>query len=187
MLIAHADIVFCVTGLLWPALVCMKTKDFKKTLFSSGPLLLILGQTVVRTAYPGLSGLFVMPGEILAWSWGELSTWIPMLYLTAAVASMIYASYQMFGDNLYEYICVLLLLGCGFGAGMVLGFMATIYVSGERVYAPLYASLLFVTLLGIYRQRDAVLQKLKTTAGKFTLVLVALSCCVNVLFITLSA
>ena len=62
--------------------------------------------------------------------------------------------YQLFGDDLFAFISVLLLVGCGFGAGMVLGFMATIYVSGERVYAPLYGILLAVTLSGICRQRS---------------------------------
>lgn len=184
--IANADMLFCMTSFLWTALVCLKTGDFKKTLLSSGPLLILFGQTVVRAAYPGLSGLFVIPGEILEWSWGDLSTWIPMVYLAVSVVSMIYALYQLFGEKLYEYICVLILLGCGFGAGMVLGFMATIYVSGERVYAPLCAILLSVTLLAVYRQKDAVLEKLKTAAGKLAATFVALSCCINVLFIALS-
>ena len=184
--IANADMLFFMTAFLWTALVCLKTKDFRKTLLSSGPLLILFGQTVARTSYPGLSGLFVVPGEILEWSWGDISTWIPMVYLTVSVASMIYALYQLFGETPYEYICVLILLGCGFGAGMVLGFMATIYVSGERVYAPLYAILLSVTLLAVYRQKGAVLEKLKTAAGKLAVAFVALSCCINVLFITLS-
>ncbi len=184
--LANADLLFCVTSLVWTSLVCLKTGDFKKTLLSSGPLFVLFGQTVARTAYPGLSGLFVMPGQILEWSWGEFSTWIPMVYLAVSAASMIYALYQLFGENLYEYGCVLILLGCGFGAGMVLGFMATIYVSGERVYAPLYAILLFVTLLAVYRQKGVVQEKLKTAAGKLLATFVAVSCCINVLFITLS-
>lgn len=185
--IANADILFCMTVFLWTILVCIKTRDFKKTLIASIPLLILFGQTVLRTAYPGLSGLFVVPGQILAWNWSELSTWIPMIYLALAVVSMIYALYQLFEENIYEYMCVLILLGCGFGAGMVLGFMATIYVSGERVYAPLYATLLFVTLLAIYRQRKMVLEKLKTVSGKLVTVFVVFSCCINVLFIALSA
>ncbi len=229
--LANADLLFCVTSLVWTSLVCLKTGDFKKTLLSSGPLFVLFGQTAARTAYPGLSGLFVVPEQILEWSWGELSTWIPMVYLAVSAASMIYALYQLFGEDLYEYVCVLILLGCGFGAGMVLGFMATIYVSGERVYAPLYAILLFVTheyvcvlillgcgfgagmvlgfmatiyvsgervyaplyaillfvtLLGVYRQKGVVQEKLKTAAGKLLATFVAVSCCINVLFITLS-
>ncbi len=184
--IANADIVFCVVISLWTALVCMKTKDFKKTLISALPLFILFGQTVLRTAYPGLSGLFVMPGQILEWSWSDLSTWIPMVYLAATVASMIYALYQLFGENLYAYICVLVLLGCGFGAGMILGFMATIYVSGERVYAPLYGILLMVTLFALNAQKEAVTEKLKTAGGKLAAAGVVLCCLVNVLFITLS-
>lgn len=184
--IANADIVFCVVISLWTALVCMKTKDFKKTLISALPLFILFGQTVLRAAYPGLSGLFVMPGQILEWSWSDLSTWIPMVYLAATVASMIYALYQLFGEDLYAYICVLVLLGCGFGAGMILGFMATIYVSGERVYAPLYGILLMVTLFALNAQKEAVTEKLKTAGGKLAAAGVVLCCLVNVLFITLS-
>lgn len=184
--IANADIVFFIVISVWTVLVCGNTKDFKKTLISALPLFILFGQTVLRTAYPGLSGLFVMPGQILEWSWSDLSTWIPIVYLAVTVASMIYALYQLFGENLYEYICLLILLGCGFGAGMILGFMATIYVSGERVYAPLYGILMMVTLLAVNRQKETVSEELKTAGGKLAVSGVALCCLVNVLFITLS-
>lgn len=184
--IANADIVFFIVISVWTVLVCGKTKDFKKTLISTLPLFILFGQTVLRTAYPGLSGLFVMPGQILEWSWSDLSTWIPIVYLAVTVASMIYALYQLFGENLYEYICLLILLGCGFGAGMILGFMATIYVSGERVYAPLYGILMMVTLLAVNRQKETVSEELKTAGGKLAVSGVSLCCLVNVLFITLS-
>lgn len=184
--IANADIVFFAVVLMWTFLVYLKTKDFKKMLFSALPLFILFGQTVLKTAYPGLSGLFITPGQILEWSWNDLSTWIPMVYLAVTVVSMIYALYQLFGEDLFIYISVLILLGCGFGAGMVLGFMATIYVSGERVYAPLYGILLMVTLYGIYRQKDAVTEKLKEAGGKLLVTLIAVSCFVNILFIALS-
>lgn len=184
--IANADAVFFSVILIWTALVYLKTQDFIKTTIAAFPLLILFGQTVVRTAYPGLSGLFVIPGEVLEWSWSELSTWIPMVYLAITLVSMIYALYQLLGEDLFEFFSALVLLGCGFGAGMVLGFMATIYVSGERVYAPLYSILLFVTLLSIYRQRDTVMSKMKETSGKLVVVPVVLLCLVNVLFITLS-
>ena len=168
--IANADIVFFVVISVWTVLVCGKTKDFKKTLISALPLFILFGQT----------------GPVLGWSWSDLSTWIPIVYLAVTVASMIYALYQLFGENLYEYICLLILLGCGFGAGMFLGFMATIYVSGERVYAPLYGILMMVTLLAVNRQKETVSEELKTAGGKLAVSGVALCCLVNVLFITLS-
>lgn len=184
--IANADAVFVSVILLWSWLVYLKTKDFIKTTISSMPLLILFGQTVVRTAYPGLSGLFVIPGEILEWSWTELSTWIPMVYLAISVVSMIYALFQLFGEDLFTFFSVLILVGCGFGAGMVLGFMATIYVSGERVYAPLYVILMLTTLFAIYKQRDVVTEKMKETSGKLVMIPVVLLGLVNVLFITLS-
>lgn len=184
--IANADAVFFAVILIWTLLVYLKTNDYIKTLISGLPLLILFGQTVVRTAYPGLSGLFVIPGQILEWSWTELSTWIPMVYLLISVASMIYALFQLFKDELFTFFSVLVLLGCGFGAGMVLGFMATIYVSGERVYAPLYSILLVVTLFAIYRQREVVGERIKQVSGKLVVTVLALMCFVNVFFITLS-
>ncbi len=184
--IANADVVFFAVTLVWTILVYQKTNDYKKTLISGVPLLILFGQTVLRTAYPGLSGLFVMPGEVLEWSWSELSTWIPMVYLALTVAAMLYALYQLFGEQPLTYIFVLILLGCGFGAGMVLGFMATIYVSGERVYAPLYAILLLVTMLAVYRQRETVKEGMRQTGGKLLVTVLGLICLVNVFFITLS-
>ena len=81
---------------------------------------------------------------------------------------------------------VLLLVGCGFGAGMVLGFMATIYVSGERVYAPLYGILLAVTLFGICRQRSVWKEPAAVSSAVFLTALTVVCCAVNVLFIVLS-
>ena len=94
--------------------------------------------------------------------------------------------YQLFGDDLFTFISVLLLVGCGFGAGMVLGFMATIYVSGERVYAPLYGILLAVTLFGICRQRSVWKEPAAVSSAVFLTALTVVCCAVNVLFIVLS-
>lgn len=184
--IANADAVFFTVVFLWAVLVYAKTKDYKKTLLSGLPLWILFGQTVLRTAYPGLSGIFVMPEQILSWSWGELSTWLPMVYLAVSVGAMLYALYQLLGENLREYLYAVILLGCGFGAGMVLGFMATIYVSGERVYAPLYSILLAVTLFCIRKMQGTVEEKIKQASGKLVVTLPAGICLINVLFVTLS-
>ena len=69
---------------------------------------------------------------------------------------------------------------------MVLGFMATIYVSGERVYAPLYGILLAVTLFGICRQRSVWKGQTAVSSAVFLTALTAVCCVVNVLFIVLS-
>ena len=108
------------------------------------------------------------------------------LFLAVTVAAMVYALYQLFGDDLFTFISVLLLVGCCFGAGMVLGFMATIYVSGERVYAPLYGILLAVTLFGICRQRSVWKEPAAVSSAVFLTALTVVCCAVNVLFIVLS-
>lgn len=69
---------------------------------------------------------------------------------------------------------------------MVLGFMATIYVSGERVYAPLYGILLAVTLFGICRQRSVWKEPAAVSSAVFLTALTVVCCAVNVLFIVLS-
>lgn len=184
--IANSDIVFFSVVLLMAVLVYLKTESYIKTVISGLPLLILFGQTVVRTAYPGLSGLFPVPGQILEWSWSELSTWLPMVYLAITVGAMIYAFYQMFGENLMEYIYILILLGCGFGAGAVLGFMATIYVSGERVYAALYMILLLVIMAGIKKQQETVQETLKRTGGKLFVTFMGLLCLINIGFLFLS-
>ena len=184
--IANCDAVFLTVTLVLAMLVYVKTDDYKKTLISELPVLILFGQTALRTAYPGLSGLFVMPEQITEWSWGALSTWLPMVYLAVTVAAMLYALWIILGERPLEYIYALLMLGCGFGAGMILGFMATIYVSGERVYITLYFIMLFVTMFCIYRMADAVEEKIKQTGGKLAVTLLVLICLVNVGFVTLS-
>ncbi|MDD6057076.1 MAG: hypothetical protein PUB98_02270 [Clostridiales bacterium] len=184
--LANADMVFLVVVTVWTLLVYLRTNSYKKTVLSGMPLLILFGQTVVRTAYPGLSGIFVQPGQILEWSWGELSTWIPMIYLAITLASMLYALFCLLGENVSEYVSALLLLGCGFGAGAVVGFMATIYVSGERVYAALYMALLCVTLCCIGKQKNRMNALFYGTGGKLIVTALSVPVLVNVGFILLS-
>lgn len=183
--IANVDIVFFMVVLLLAALVYIKTSDYKKTLISSLPALILLGQSVIKTAYPQLSGLFVVPDQVTVWSYGELSAWIPMVYLAVTVASVLTALFWLMED-MQEYISAVLLLGCGFAAGLVIGFTATIYVSGDRVYITLYFILLFISVYCIRKMEKELWDKLSGTAVKLTVTAVTLVCLVNVGYIWLS-
>lgn len=183
--IANVDIVFFMVVLLLAALVYIKTSDYKKTLISSLPVLILLGQSVIKTAYPELSGLFVVPEQVTVWSYGELSAWIPMVYLAVTVASVLAALFWLMED-MQEYISAVLLLGCGFAAGLVIGFTATIYVSGDRVYITLYFILLFISVYCIRKMERELRDKLSGTAVKLTVTAVTLVCLVNVGYIWLS-
>lgn len=68
--IANCDALFFVVALILALLVYVKTENYVSTLIASLPLFILFGQTVLRTAYPGLSGIFVVPGQITEWSWG---------------------------------------------------------------------------------------------------------------------
>lgn len=183
--IANVDIVFFMVVLLLAALVYIKTSDYKKTLISSLAVLILLGQSVIKTAYPELNGLFVVPEQVTVWSYGELSAWIPMVYLAVTVASILAALFWLMED-MQEYISAVLLLGCGFAAGLVIGFTATIYVSGDRVYITLYFILLFISVYCIRRMEKELRDKLSGTAVKLTVTAVTLVCLVNVGYIWLS-
>lgn len=183
--IANVDIVFFMVVLLLAVLVYIKTSDYKKTLISSLPVLILLGQSVIKTAYPQLSGLFVVPDQVTVWSYGELSAWIPMVYLAVTVASVLTALFWLMED-MQEYISAVLLLGCGFAAGLVIGFTATIYVSGDRVYITLYFILLFISAYCIRKMEKELRDKLSGTAVKLTVTAVTLVCLVNVGYIWLS-
>ncbi len=184
--IANADIVFVAVTLLVALLVYLKTDSYRKTLFSAAAFFILIGQTVIRTAFPGFASLFPVPGEVLSWDWGALTTWMPIVYLALSVVSLLYAFYQLLADQLLAYIYVVLLLGCGFGAGAVLGFMATIYVSGERVYAALYVILLLAALYAVQKLLTPLRDKCETAGGKLLLTFFALLCLANVLFEVLS-
>lgn len=183
--IANVDIVFFMVVLLLAVLVYIKTSDYKKTLISSLPVLILLGQSVIKTAYPELNGLFVVPEQVTVWSYGELSAWIPMVYLAVTVASILAALFWLMED-MQEYISAVLLLGCGFAAGLVIGFTATIYVSGDRVYITLYFILLFISVYCIRKMEKELRDKLSGTAVKLTVTAVTLVCLVNVGYIWLS-
>lgn len=184
--IANVDIVFFVVTAVFALLIYIKTDSYKKTLLSSLPVMLLLGQSVIRTAYPGLSGIFVQPGLVTAWSWGELSVWLPMVYLFVTIAAVLYALYQLLADNLAAYIYSVLLLGCGFAAGLVIGFTATIYVSGDRVYITLYFIFLFICMYCIQKMEEKIRGLLIKTAGRLIVTAAVLLCFVNVGYIWLS-
>ncbi len=184
--LANADAVFCVSAFLLAWLVFLKTDSYIRTLLCSLPLLILFGQTVVRTAYPGLSGLFVVPEQILSWNWTSPSAWLPMLYLLLTIISMVYAFCLLLKEKPFACVCLLLLLGCGFGAGMILGFMATIYVSGERVYIAFYFLLLSAVLYCMAGMEDILEKKTATVGGRLALTVPALFCLVNIGFVALS-
>ncbi len=184
--LANADAVFFVSAFLLSWLVCLKTDSYAKTLLCSLPLFILFGQTVVRTAYPGLSGIFVIPEQVLAWDPAALSTWLPMLYLLLTIISMFYAFCLLLKEKPFACFCLLLLLGCGFGAGMILGFMATIYVSGERVYIAFYFLLLAAVLYCMAGMEDTLQKKADTVCGRLALTIPALLCLINIGFVALS-
>lgn len=184
--IAKVDIVFFVAAALLAVLVYIRTDSYKKTLLSAVPLLILLGHSVILTAYPELSGIFVVPEQVTSWEWNSLSTWMPMCYLAAVIVSVLYALYCLLKDALFAWVCALLLLGCGFAAGLVIGFTATIYVSGDRVYITLYFILLYLLLYVIRKMEPEIGQRLAGTAGKLCATAAALPVLINVGYIWLS-
>ncbi len=184
--LANADIVFFAFSLLLVLLVFIRTGSVHKTIFAALPGLILFGHTTIVTAYPTLCGLFPKPGQILEWNWHELSVWLPMFYLFIAVIAVIYALYQIFGSDRQLFFFLLVMFGCGFGAGAVLGFMATIYVSGERVYAALYTVLILSAVTGIEKTSSLIPGRVNPVCVKLTAAFFALLCTVNVCFLFLS-
>lgn len=184
--IANVDIVFFSVTVILAVLVCIKTRDYVKTVIGALPVMILLGQSVIRTAYPELNGLFVIPGLVTEWNFRELSAWIPMFYLLVTVAAILYTLYVLLGENLMEYIYGILLLGCGFAAGVVIGFTATIYVSGDRVYITLYFALLFLCLYCIKKMAVQIMEMLRGAVGRLFVTGIGLICMINVGYIWLS-
>lgn len=184
--IAKVDIVFFVAAALLAVLVYIRTDSYRKTVLSAIPLLILLGHSVILTAYPELSGIFVVPEKVTSWEWSSLSVWMPMFYLAAVMLSVLYALYCLLKDDLFVWLCALLLLGCGFAAGLVIGFTATIYVSGDRVYITLYFILLYLLLYVIRKLEAEVSRRIAGTAGRLCVTAVALVLLVNVGYIWLS-
>ncbi len=184
--LANADIVFFAFSLLLILLVFISTGNVFKTIIAALPGLILFGHTTIVTAYPTLCGLFPKPGQILEWRWQDLSVWLPMFYLAITVIAVIYSLYQIFGSDRRLFFFLLIMFGCGFGAGAVLGFMATIYVSGERVYAALYTILILSAIAGTEKMAHQILHTLNPVCVKLTAAFFALLCTVNVCFLFLS-
>lgn len=144
--IANINNIFLIMTALLAILVYIKTKSYKKTLFSSIPILLLLGQSVIRMSHIRFKNIFVIPKQDVRWDFKSPQTYLPLLFLAVCIAGILYALYQLMKENRIMYLCTALLLGCGLASGVVMGFSPTIYASAERPYIYLYFIIIIVCL-----------------------------------------
>lgn len=178
--IANLNSVFFVTTAVLALLVYLKTKDYKKTLISALPVLLLFGQAVVRVSHPWFEELFVVPTQATSWDWKDFGTYLPLLFLAICIIGLLYALRQLSDGSLGKYFWTLLLLGAGLATGVVMGFSPTIYASADRPYIFLYFILIYVCLERMWALRGVVSRGLPLCARKLAFTVLMLLVLVNV-------
>ena len=179
--IANVNNLFLVVVVTLTALVYVKTRDYRKTLISGLPVLVLFGQAVVRTSHVRFENIFVMPEQETHWNFYNPVTYLPLLLLAVCAVGILYALYQLMKENLKAYICMMLLLGCGLASAVVMGFSPTIYASADRPYIYLYFILIFACLWQFkqVRKREEV-----TVAERLAATVLVLLVLVNIADVT---
>ena len=142
--IAELDPVYCVVAAVLLLLVYRKTGDYRKTLLTGIPALLLFGQAVVRVSHPFFEKVFVLPAQATSWNWGGAMTYMPLIFLVLSVFGILYALWQLADGAWKHYLWTAFLLAGGFAMGVVMGFSPTIYASANRPYLYLYFVLIYV-------------------------------------------
>lgn len=179
--IANANNLFLVVVTTLAALVYVKTKDYKKTLVSGLPVLVLFGQTVVRMSHIRFENFFVVPEQGTEWNLHYPSTYFPLILLVVCIFGILYALYQLMGENKKAYLYMVLLLGCGLASGVVMGFSPTIYASAERPYIFLYFVLIFSCL---WQFREIHSKETISVAEKLAATVLTLLVLVNIADVT---
>lgn len=179
--IANVNNLFLVIVATLTVLVYVKTKDYRRTLISGLPVLVLFGQSVIRMSHVRFANIFVVPEQATHWDLHNPATYLPLLLLAVCVFGILYALYQLMRENPKAYICMALLLGCGLASGVVMGFSPTIYASADRPYIYLYFILIFSCLW----QFRAVRRKAHmTVAEKLAATVLTLLVLVNIADVT---
>lgn len=153
--LAQVNSIFLIVAIVFAALVYQKTKNYRKTLIASMPLLVLAGYSVIRTGHPWFEKIFVVPEQIAGWDFSAVETWLPMLFLLVTIAGILCALYFLFAEKMEVYGYLIVLLGVGFASGVVMGFSPTIYASSERPYLYFYQILTGVCLYCMQQERAA--------------------------------
>ncbi len=181
--IAVPDYVFLMTVLILAGLVYLKTRDYRKTVCAGLPLLVLFGQSVIRSRYVRFANIFVIPEQTAGWDFGSPAVWLPLLFLAACIGGILCALYWLTGDT-ERYLYTVLLLGVGFATGVVMGFSPTIYASANRPYIYLYFTCIFVCLMQMKQMRPVLRREIYRTLEKAVFTLLAVLVLVNVADVT---
>lgn len=182
--IADLNNVFLIVVVTLALLVYLKTRDYRKTLLSGVPALVLLGQSVIRMSHVRFANIFVIPEQATDWNFKSPETYLPLFFLLVCILGILYALYQLMKEDMARYFGTVLLLGCGLASGVVMGFSPTIYASADRPYIYLYFILLYVCLSRIGAMRQEIREKMPPAAQKLAATILAVFVLVNVADVT---
>lgn len=181
--IAELDYVFLMTVLLLAGFVYLKTGDYRKTACAGLPLLVLLGQSVVRSRHVRFANIFVIPEQTTEWNFRSPSAWLPLLFLAVCIGGILCALYWLTEDRV-RYLYTVLLLGAGFATGAVMGFSPTIYASANRPYIYLYFTCIFVCLMQMKQMQPVLRREIYRTPGKLAFTVLFVLMLANVADVT---
>lgn len=182
--IADLDHIFLMTSLILAGMVYLKTRDYKKTLGAGVPMLVLLGQAVIRTSHIRFANIFVVPEQTTSWNFRAPATYFPILFLILCAGGMLYALYQLMQTDMEQYIYTVLLLATGLATCVVMGFSPTIYASVNRPYIYFYFILIGVTLTQMKRMQPVLQREIYATLGKLAFTVLVVLALVNIADVT---
>lgn len=182
--IADLDHIFLMVSLVLTGMVYLKTRDYKKTLGAGLPLLVLLGQAVIRTSHVRFANIFVVPEQVTAWNFKTPATYLPILFLIICAGGMLYALYQLMQGDMERYLYTVVLLATGLATGVIMGFSPTIYASVNRPYIYFYFILIGVTLAQMKRMQPVLHREIYAALGKLAFTVLVIFALVNIADVT---
>jgi hypothetical protein len=156
--VARPNPLFLVVAIVLAALVYVKTKNVLKTLISALPLGLIFAHSILIMALPRFETIFTAPPNTFEMDFMQKHIFLNIFELMLVIGGMIYAIYQLAGEQIWDdFIYLLIIVGVGFAVSVVVGLSASMYVSGNRVFMCLYFSLIYVCMYCVTKNRDKTL------------------------------
>lgn len=180
--IAELDYVFLMMSLLLAGFVYVKTQNYGKTICAGLPLLVLLGQSVVRNRHTRFAAVFVTPKQVTEWDFCSPAAWLPIFFLAVCTVGILCALYWLTEGERYLY--TVLLLGTGFATGLVMGFSPTVYASANRPYLYLYFVCIFVCLMQMKRMQPVLRQERYRLPGRLAYTVLVVLALANVADVT---
>jgi hypothetical protein len=155
--VAKPNTVFAAVMIILVLMVYLKTNSVIKTMISSLPLMIIFSHTILPRSLLQYGIIFSVPENTFDTDILGRHNLFFIAELAVVIFGVLFAVYQLINDQFWEeFMYQLVILGAGFAVAVVVGFSASMYVSGDRIFICFYFTLIYVCIRCVCKNRDVI-------------------------------